>query len=84
MTSDVVMRLDDSDSSEGMSALETLGELAPTALAQYVDDVVARLEDSNWAVRSAALRTLRTLGTVELTMLAQHAGAVVARLEDST
>ena len=50
------------------------------ASAQYVDTVVARLDDPDWVVRSCALDTL---GNLEPAALAQHADAVVARLDDS-
>ena len=45
-----------------------------------IDVLLARLEHSNWRVRSPALEAL---GKLEPTTLAKHAGAVVARLEDS-
>ena len=54
--------------------------LEPATLAQHAVAVVARLEDTHWEVRKAALHTL---GKLEPATLAQHAVAVVARLEDS-
>ena len=61
-------------------ALKTLAKLDPTSLAQHVEAVVARLEDSEDLVREVALQTLRKLKPATL---AQHTEAFVARLEDS-
>ena len=60
--------------------MKTLAKLDPTSLAQHVEAVVARLEDSEDLVREVALQTLRKLKPATL---AQHAEAFVARLEDS-
>ena len=59
--------------------LETLGKLEGEALAEHAVAVVAKLEDSNGAVRQAAVETLGKQGAA----LAEHAVAVVAMLKDS-
>ena len=47
---------------------------------EHARAVVAKLEDSDWDVRLAAVETL---GQLEAAVLAEHAPAVVAMLEDS-
>ena len=76
----VVARLDDSDWRVRSAALQALGMLEATALAQHAEAVVARLEDSVEHVREAAVETL---GKLEAAALAGHAEAVLARQNDS-
>ena len=52
----------------------------PAALALGVEFVLAKLEDSEWRVRQAAVQTL---GKLAADALAPHAAAVVAKLEDT-
>ena len=58
--------------------MATLRKLEPATLAQHADAVVARLEDSEWNVRHAALETL---GDLEPAALAHHAPALFPILE---
>ena len=58
----------------------TLGKLSAEALAPHAAAVVAKLDDSDWGVREAAVETL---GKLSAEALASHAAAVVAKLEDS-
>ena len=55
-------------------------ERKDVAFAPEVVDALARLEDSDWSVRCAAVLTL---GQLDAVTLAQHAPAILARLEDS-
>ena len=56
------------------AAVETLGKLAPEALAEHAAALVAKLEDSDEEVRKAAADTLGKLAPEVLT---SHGGAVL-------
>ena len=57
----------------------TLGKFEPTTLAQYASAVVARFEDSDGYVRSAAVEMLGKLDPVRF---ARYADFVIAKLND--
>jgi hypothetical protein len=61
-------------------ALKALGRLDPATLAQHSDAVVARLDDSEAAVRKSALETLAAL---EPTALCHYAAALGMRAKDA-
>ena len=64
-----------------MQTLGQLGKLEPTWLARHASDVVARLEDSEAGVRTAALETM---GRLEPARLDLYAHILIPMLEDSS
>jgi len=63
-----------------VGALWTLGFLPPDVLVSHAGAVVAKLLDTNAAVRKEALQTL---GKLPPEVLAKHGAAVVAKLQDA-
>ena len=78
---DVLRRLKDSSRDVRLRALATLQQLEQAAtLAQFADDVVEMLYNSDDSVRENALVTLCKMKPARLAL---HADAVAARLDDS-
>ena len=78
---DVQRRLKDSSRGVRLGALATLQQLEQAAtLAQFADDVVEMLYNSDDSVRENALVTLCKMKPARLAL---HADAVAARLDDS-
>ena len=68
---------EDSEARVQIAARVVMHKLEPAA--GHMDAIVAKLEDSAWLVRRAAVRTL---GELQPPALAQHGAALVARLKD--